>query len=81
MNAGSDSSIIQKSLVHQLENIEKNPQYKFIENEGQNTKRVNMLLENLSRQDHKSHLTDNKSQNRSQDKSPKQGSAYLEELA
>lgn len=62
MNAGfdSDNSPNNKSTVSiKLERIDQNPQFKFIDNEGQKIKRVNMLLENLSRQEHKSHLTDN----------------------
>ena len=62
MNAGSDSSHDNsKSLSNKIENnIDKNARYKFMDNEeGLMSKRVNIVLENLSRQDHKSHLTDN----------------------
>jgi len=86
MNAGfdSDNSPNNKSTVSiKLERIDQNPQFKFIDNEGQKTKRVNMLLENLSRQEHKSHLTDNNKSAIIQ-KSPTptlNGSQYIEELA
>jgi hypothetical protein len=62
MDAGFESSkeSQNKSLSIKLESIEKNTQFKFMDlDDGQKSKRVNMLLENLSRQDHKSHLTDN----------------------
>lgn len=80
MDAGSDSSDSQnKSLSIKFEGIDHDAQYKFIENEIHERKKPN-YLDNMSRQDHKSHLTDNKSQIF---KSPLQtlNGSYLEELA
>lgn len=51
MNAGfdSDNSANNKSVSIKIESIDQNPHFKFIDNEGHQTKRVNVLMDNLSR--------------------------------
>jgi len=65
MDAGFDSdNSNNKSVSVKIEEIEQNHHYKFTDIEGQEprTKRIN-VNDNLSRQEHKSHLTGNASDN------------------